>query len=282
MAYNSPTSYSYGYRPYAVASTGYGALSQPTPWPTLPATNNNTFSQPIPRYNAQPASSPYTRPIAPAGGGHWYSSLMNLPQSPQSMVISLNAPKLTPEETRKNFWMKVGGTTLSIVSGLGIFAYFAMKILPRKIVQEMCAQAHRSAINSLTPKSLETLLEQIKNGEIIEDPKALKDIQTKWGSRDPLAIYRNKKEFAQFKTMIEPHIHLCDILALISQDIFYKAATPEFIQKLTNQTATSVGNVLNNPTTQENIKIYAVTEGGKIMNEILATVPLFGRLFKSK
>ena len=280
MAYNSPTSY--GYRPYPAASASYRALSQPTPWPTLPVTNNNVFTQPARANNIQPITPAYARPAAPIGGGHWYSSLMNPPHPPQSMVISLNAPKLTSEEARKNFWMKVGGTTLSIVAGLGIFAYFGMKILPHKIVQEMISQAHKSALNSLTLKSLETLITKINHGELIEDQKVLKTIKEQWGSRKPKDIYRNKKEFTQFKAEIEQHIPTCDILALITQDVVSKAATPELTQETTNLVVGSVSNLLNDPSNKEGIKNYAVAEGVKIMNEILATVPLLGRWFKCK
>lgn len=216
-------------RPFPAYNTSYAY--------TAPPTAPSVYSQPANLGYPSPATMPYANPTAssrffqalPQPHLPWLSNMLGQPQQP--MVISVNAPKMSNEEAKKTFLLKVAATTTSFVLGIGILSFVALKLFPQRIAMEIGAQTHRSLMNTLDKKSVAEVLEKIKKGELGNDFETCKKLHDKWGHKNADTLYKNKKEYKQFTKDIEPHMQVSDTLGLFGKQLTRATFTPDFMQE---------------------------------------------------
>jgi hypothetical protein len=228
-----------GNRPYPTYAAAYPTNPITTPWPSPITTASNAFAQPnqnAPQPTRYPmAMNAYPQQAPALGANHWYSGPANAAaanNNPQSMVISLNAPKLSAEDIKKNFWLKVGATTISIVAGLGIATYFGMKILPQRIAAEMGHQFHKALLGNSSKEGVGEILNDIKNNTLTLDKSAQETLAKDWGHREAVELYDNKKDLQKFVADVTPHTSISRTGGLTLQDILRNTLTKDFMKEL--------------------------------------------------
>lgn len=267
--YNATTPYPPNYgtpRRPATNAVPFGHMvpSAPAPNPTFPASNFNTPPYPpspyqtatpnysgiystIPKTSLFPQS--YTQPPisypAPSlnTGIGGYRPPYAAPANPYARpaynpapyytapptIIYAMPPEITPEQQRKKYWSKFALNTGSTLAGLGLAAYFGMKILPKAIVGEMGTQVKH---NLLPSKSRKDLLEA-KLKELLKSPdtpKSVKDLL----SKDPATL--NRWQLAKREKLLLESCESSEVGAKFLQDCLERTWTQDFSEHLLDKT----------------------------------------------
>jgi hypothetical protein len=231
MAYFPVGGHAAAYNPYLATyssypPSGYHAPSNftlPVPFPPPYAVNNapqknNSASQ---KPTLWQRFTPTPRATTPYG------------YNPQSMVISLNTPKMSKQDFWDSFWIKFAATTASFVAGCVIIGLFGMKVLPKSIAVAMGEQVHRTALKTLSPASLAQLLKKINSETLIwEKGNASAELKKNWGHMDAHEIYRDKQTRKRFLKAVEPHAQVSDTCGLVIQQSVRAMMTPEMNREL--------------------------------------------------
>jgi len=248
----------YGARP---AYNAYSRYAQPIS-PSFGAGPFNPYTQQSPQALRYGSANPYTNSARPYMGivstPAWQSFSLNNPilpaqgqffppaqiqprgwlpgmpygyKSPQQpVVVTVNAPKWSDDDIRKNFWMKVAATTISFVAGIAIVGFVGLKILPERIAAAFGRQAHKSLLANLDRKYIHKYLNEIKSGALIGDSKTSKKLKDRWGQVHIDELYKNKKKRSKFLADIEPYVQIKDTLASNAQQVFDATITPEYLE----------------------------------------------------
>lgn len=230
--------YPSGNRPLPAYPAGYryAPMAKPAPWPAAPLhiapTFNTFYGQPAPR-----STMPFTSPLLPRpsqfpqapqpyyGAPQWYHGTA---APPPAMTISVNAPKMSREDIKKNFWLKFAATTASFVAGMGIVSYFGMSILPHRIALALGDQTHKSLLRNLSPESINELLEHFKNSTT----DGLQKLHATWGNKTGEAIHQDKTLFKQFRADITPHTSGTQIAGFTCRQVINETLTEKFLNKI--------------------------------------------------
>jgi len=223
IAYNS-------YRPSGSPASNYQAPSNFTlPVPFPPPYPGN--SAPL---NNAPQKQTLLQRFTPAPRGATSNGYGN---TPQSMVISLNAPKMSKQDFWDSFWIKFAATTASVIVGFGIIGIFAKKFLPKGIVAEGSNLIHKIALSTLSPSSIAQLMQKIDSETLIWEKGANSTkLKNDWGRLSPSDVYRDKQTKARFLKAVEPHMQISDTLGLLAQQVLSPAFYGQQMKNLSEGT----------------------------------------------
>lgn len=212
LRYGSANPYTNSYRPYMCIVAPPVWQSFPLNRPILPA--QGQFFQPA--------------PVQPKG---WLPGMpYGYKAQQQPVVVTVNAPKWSDDDIRKNFWMKVAATTISFVAGIAIVGFVGLKILPERIAAAFGRQAHKSLLANLDKKYIHKYLNEIKSGALIGDQNTVKKLKDRWEHVHIDELYKNKKKRNKFLADIEPYVQIKDTLASNAQQVFDATITPEYVE----------------------------------------------------
>ena len=201
-------------------------------------------------------------------------------QPQQPMVISVNSPRMTKDEIKKSFLMKVAATTISFVAGLSIIGFIALKILPQRIAVELKGQTHSSMLQALDDQSIGTTLKRIKDRVLATECRVSDDLHNKWGNKTVQDIYRVNKVHDNFLRDIGQHLSVTDLGSLLWQQMFRKTFTQEFIK---DQSQNFSDALLSDAAKQSLLQEVANNAGiQKILKANNATVENFSKLGKAQ
>ena len=160
------------------------------------------------------------------GGGSSVSSSYGAPQQP--LVVTVNAPKWSEDDVRKNFWMKVAGGTFSFVAGTAIVGFAAFKIFPKEFFSVFTQQLHKSLLENLDHKGIQKLLDAINSERFVTNQSKAKKLKTKWGHISAQDILADEKRSKSFFNDVAKHVKLTNLITTWTQQIGKQTLTQEF------------------------------------------------------
>lgn len=241
-------------RPTIQPAVSFGHYATPTIGPTID-TFNPTPSTPFSAANPvnYPAATPtfYSTPSPSLGGTggfnpsyaapyplatqplsqfnsfpqRTYTSYIPRGQNAAPTIIYAMPPELSQQEQRKKYWSKFVMNTGSTLVGLGLAAYFGMKILPKAIVGEMGTQVKNNLLSSHTRKDL---LDK-KVEELLASPKTPKSVKELL-QKDPDTLGRWQQ--ARREKLLLEHCETSEVFSKFLQDSFKQTFTEDYSKEL--------------------------------------------------